>query len=463
VCCIDEQKKRFLLSILGKYWFNPIQLGETSLETELRLYMAYPEPRKEVHILNRLRAAHKSVTLWKATGLLAENPSKRLLLRYIEGRPSTEALTQDLSVHYSFKKAPEPIAEFLRQLVSSDMERGHLLLEVKRLEKKLEAGLQSWTVKQIEQGVLALTDAMERKLSTNDEATETELIQADLVKASSFVKKFSTQLWEILSNVDTLKEQARRVLMSYQEVEKKLICVEQLRAKRLGQWAPDVEASLSDRQSWLNRLKAAANSPESSSEETERKYEEIRSVCREFLHTATADAVIIISEIFQPKFKKTIPVTAEIPVQGRTAYSGRGHEGSTKNEDGGYGGKYYLYEFHNIVYQVCEDYHGIFNGCDEYAMKAAGGNERLGALEYSKTHVPRLHVPLVATVDFCGFRIVATSKLPTERVMFTDDGDVRKITEDLVSRKYNKYDDRELCDVASHVDRSAYLPTLVAA
>ena len=44
----------------------------------------------------------------------------------------------------------------------------------------------------------------------------------------------------------------------------------------------------------------------------------------------------------------------------------------------------------------------------------------------------RLHAPLQTTVDYFGFRVLCVSKLPVERIIFTDDGDVRRISEQLV-------------------------------
>ena len=112
----------------------------------------------------------------------------------------------------------------------------------------------------------------------------------------------------------------------------------------------------------------------------------------------------------------------ELTVHGRKE-SGRGVDGS--------GGKYYEYEAHNIHYKVCEDYNGIFDGSDECAAKA-WGKDRAVSLEYYKIHFPQLNLPLVATIDFGGFRVLATSILPTERATFNDEGELRKLTEDFV-------------------------------
>ena len=112
----------------------------------------------------------------------------------------------------------------------------------------------------------------------------------------------------------------------------------------------------------------------------------------------------------------------DFKVHGRKE-SGRGVSGTD--------GKYYEYEAHNIHYKMCEDYNGIFDGSDEYAAKGYG-KDRAVSLEYYKVHFPKLNLPLVATVDFAGFRVLATSILPSERDTFNDEGEVRKLTEEMV-------------------------------
>ena len=76
----------------------------------------------------RLRVLDSTMTLYKARQVLLENPSKRLLLRYIEATRSEEALSQDLSKHYNFKSSEKAtrIARLLRSWVTTDFERGVL-------------------------------------------------------------------------------------------------------------------------------------------------------------------------------------------------------------------------------------------------------------------------------------------------------------------------------------------------
>lgn len=176
----------------------------------------------------------------------------------------------------------------------------------------------------------------------------------------------------------------------------------------------------------MKRLNSAMSLPERSPAEVEGKYSEIRLVGREFLEYATADAQVIVSEFFQPRYKKTIRISGSTAVDGHSKHCGRGLDGQSV-----------VFEAHNISYRVCIDDNGVFNGSDEHAAKA-GANERLGSLQYLKTHTKKLNIPLIATIDYFGFRILAVSKLDCEEISFNDEGEVRKISEDLVHGATNR-------------------------
>lgn len=154
----------------------------------------------------------------------------------------------------------------------------------------------------------------------------------------------------------------------------------------------------------------------------EMKFLELKSICTAFMENVKADASVIITELYLPSYLKTIPVTHTEKVDGRGGSEcGRGFEG----------GYIHVFEAHNIVYRVCLDYNGICNGSDENAAKM-GGHERLGAMYFCRFPIPRLHVPLVTTVDLFGYRVVAVSKLPCEINVFNDDIELRKSSSDLV-------------------------------
>ena len=85
------------------------------------------------------------------------------------------------------------------------------------------------------------------------------------------------------------------------------------------------------------------------------------------------------------------------------------------------------------------DNDGIFNGSDEYAAKAAG-NERKVSQEYLRLQIPKLNTPIITTVDFCGFRVLATSKLPKLNISYNEDGEIRKMGDELLHGVINQGD-----------------------
>jgi hypothetical protein len=91
----------------------------------------------------------------------------------------------------------------------------------------------------------------------------------------------------------------------------------------------------------------------------------------------------------------------------------------------------------NIRFKVLLDDHGLFNGSDERAAKA-GGAERRNSLECLKLYVPGLGVPLVATVDYHGFRVLCVAKMPTELLKFSEGGELRSRKEDMVFGTANR-------------------------
>lgn len=413
-------KARAQLAIEGKYHHDPSAKGESLMESDLRRTMQQSEPIF-IHLFNRMRSLNDAMSVFKTAGILAELPSKRLLMRYIESMDKA-ALVKELRVHFRFTRNQAAIAETLQHIVSSDFERGLLLSEVTRLQQVLEPGMRKAVSKELMHAIDHVETFLERKLATNETVTEEGLITFDIERADKYVRKFREEIQNILLDIDRQKAQFRRMQLSVFEVERKQRVVHLLRDRRQGnrQGERDPTVTIEDRQNFVGRLKTADRMIEETHEQKEAKYAELRAVCREFLDTATTDALIIIAEHHQPIYRKTMPISGENEVNGRAKECGRGLNG-----------KRYTYEAHNIVYTVIEDYDGVFNGSEEFAAKAAG-RDRLGALEYFKTHTPKLNVPPVATIDFAGYRVLAFAKIPTENVIFNDEGEVRKVTEDQV-------------------------------
>ena len=350
----ELQRKRFRQIIEGTYYFdpNPKIPGETHIETMLRLSLSDSEPKKEVHLLNRLRCFDESITLYKSRQFLLEHPAKRLLLRYLEATKTEEILIQDLKKHYKLKRNHEKIASFLISLVVSDFERGILVRERRLIESELDIGLRMWIDKHFQACVTSVDDQLQRKLITVD-MPEEEVLDLQMFNVKTNLIRFGTQVSNIVDSIDLLKKKSKRVFISFQMLFKKYKYMEYLKCKKFKGWTPPLVISVADRHNWLLRLNASLNLPEIDIDEDKdgdmnndddnnprdknqdidrdnaqklMKYEEIRSICTEFLSIATSDAILIISENFIPKFKKTISVVSEMNVKGRNVFTGRGHD-----------------------------------------------------------------------------------------------------------------------------------------
>ena len=212
---------------------------------------------------------------------------------------------------------------------------------------------------------------LDRKLAANEELNERSVLEMELHRSNKLFERFNGEGKAIMESIYEQRKALRRIMYSVRESEKKLTVTKALRDRRQGitRTEADPFVSLDTRESWIWRMKSAMDAKEESLDEKEKKYSEIKSICQEFIDVAQADAMLVITEHFQEKYRKTLPIIQENTVHGRAEICGRGTDG----------GKYYVYELHNIEYVVCDDY----NGRQEVAQKV-GGKERLGALSISK-------------------------------------------------------------------------------
>ena len=231
---------------------------------------------------------------------------------------------------------------------------------------------------------------IDRRMLTTEGSDEAEILNSEITRVNLNMGRFGNIMAEILLSWEKLRDKSRRVLLSFHMVSRKLTVAETLKHRKYPPpagdplvrslyinpsthpslikslsllltlvlsllysypyphpyqspilstpavpgvstiQAPPVHVTMQDRQSWLLRMKTALKTKPYGQEETEAealaKYEEVRSVCTEFLATATADAMIILAENFVPKYHKTIPVAQELEVKGRARFSGRGHD-----------------------------------------------------------------------------------------------------------------------------------------
>lgn len=394
--------------------------GEDEMEFELRMLMAGAEASKPEHWFNRLRAINIAMTKFKTGEFLGEVPSKRLLVKYC-AKHSDSSLVDELTKHFKFKNRQSQVVKLLRSIARTDLESGTMRAHLFGVQVQSEAGILNLFEDQMAAFEANLAAMIDLRLQTNKKLKEEVVLEEELKRMEGFVSRFRSQSAEMLATIDAARNKFNRTLLSCFEVEKKWRTIKRYTETRNGTldvMKKDVPLEL--RFNWILRVNEASKMAENTPVAQRVKYSELRNVCREFLEIATSDAIIIIGEIYQPKYLKTIPVSQEHTVDGRREECGRGLED----------GRYYSYEAHNIQYKVCLDYDGVFNGSDEYAAKAAGA-DRLGAQEYFKLQTPRLLCPLVVTIDYQGFRVLAVSKLPVQNVTFNEEGEVRKVSEDL--------------------------------
>ena len=401
--------------IRGEYSLDPTAKGETRTESDLRMLMALPEP-DPAYFLNFLLA--NRITHIKAVDLMREVPSKRLLLRYIANR-SEESLLFEIKYHFNIKVNAEAIVRSMKNILRTDLENGYYMRRLEIIQehndhviKRLVDKDQAATIKDQEALITA-------RVANNANLQEEDVFNMERGKLNGLLDRYQDLAGKMMLQLRDLRSRFDRANISVKEIERRQRCIEKLHQVRIGA-KPDTIVVLDDRQAWLKRLNFALGSPDGTTAETESKWTEVRNVCREFIAVATHDAQMIVNEYFQPGYSKIIHPSGERPVHGRPAVCGRGLDGQA-----------FRFEAHNITYRLCNDDDGICNGADEFAMKFAS-HDRRGSLQYFRCHVQKLNIPLTVVVDYLGFRVLCVAKLPSQKVLLSEEGEVRKVSEEMV-------------------------------
>jgi len=124
-------------------------------------------------------------------------------------------------------------------------------------------------------------------------------------------------------------------------------------------------------------------------------------LAQDFLYSATAYGKIIISEVYLPDSKKTI---------------------KPANVGGVAGGSKYIAQ--DILFKFALDTEGLY-GYNDSAAATVAGHELKGLQAYFNCAIRDLSLPLMALVDYRGFRLIAISFLPLNHstlVYGTNDG-----------------------------------------
>lgn len=138
----------------------------------------------------------------------------------------------------------------------------------------------------------------------------------------------------------------------------------------------------------MEKLRKSRHSEEVSLAYREKVIKDLLHLNEDFIHAAKVYGKIIISEVFLPDSAKTI---------------------RPKSLGGIAGGDKYLVQ--DILFKFAVDGHGLYGGDNLRAAKVAG-HELKGLLSYMGCDLPDVNFPLMALLDYRGFRLVAMSKLP---------------------------------------------------
>ena len=362
----------------------------------------------------------------------------------LQKRPIGPFLPTELKEHFRLLKDDAIVSEALRKILASDFEFGLLTAKVCEQHALHDAWLLRRVVDRAEDGAQRARTVIDRKvraaMASTKRGTTPQMLVAptvdDLLNRCELALKKCDETESIAREAlekETKKIRLCKLTRNYWKRRKRDVtrCHAQIKGLQ-----PGVDVEPADREQWTeryfhalissdrsapNRLKAHKTKPLQHLDEL--RLTELISVCEGFLDASVRGAQTILHEWHLPPDEKTIPVVTSKDADCRAEVGGRGR----------WGGQVHKYEAWGVRFEVATDEHGMFNGSDEYAAKAAG-HERNGCRAYLREalELANVRVPLSATVDYHGFRVLCTAILPTVQIKYSDSGEVRRERRELV-------------------------------
>jgi len=420
------------------------KIGEMFDETLLRFELSNANPPL-TNFLERLRAFDAVMTLLKSEDMLMELPAKRLVLKYVNSPHWKDdmQLYKDFEKHFRVIRNSKHVVDALRDVANTDLEIGVVQNTYSQIVEIPDYLLQSLVAARIQGGLAEATDRLE-KLSRSSEFKELDSsgkVSLALEKDDFDLNRRQTVLASTSKTMLKLEKKLHQAQAMLDEATRKRENMVRLGKKfKMEPIAEIIQPS--HRLDWMERYWTAKAAPEKTNQQSLAKYYELSALAHDFLSTATKTAMIIIDEMSFPVHEKSVKPVEEREVDGRAVEGGRGDNGLR-----------HKYEANGIRFKIHTDDHGLFNGSDEAAAKAAG-NDVTCSLEFVKCHVDGVVVPFEATIDYSGFRVLAVAKLPVSKTEFNEAGDIKRIrTEQVLGTK-----DRGL----SVLNRNRYLDNKMA-
>ncbi|POM73657.1 Hypothetical protein PHPALM_9475, partial [Phytophthora palmivora] len=430
-------KERKANMLHGRFPHELYLSGFTLDELSLQMTLAFPDPPL-IKLQERLKLVCAGMTDFKMAEFLQELPSKRHICDYVtafrhhDGSYDIEAMEADLYDHFRIIRGSTQLAAALVNIAESDLEFGltQKLLSTIQLENEqvLTRMVTLQNHKLANENASVMTKRLirmgyksESESKDNEALSDGEVIQEHVDSSSLFLQKEKYTLDQRRKKALEAHHRLIEAMKAWKEAEWSLLETEKNQL-RVSLTYPVLPAH---RTKWSERFQNALQLGEADSDQIQAKYTEVLQICQDFIETASAIALILVREFYLPLRDKSILPTKESRIDGR-----KDKIRSTSR---------LKYEAHDILFKICTDDHGRYENSHEYAAKAGGHEVRNSAVYLRELSGYRnIRVPLQCIIDFQGFRVLCSSKIPIEVVTWTESGDIQRVTKQLVHGSDNR-------------------------
>ncbi|KAG3004932.1 hypothetical protein PC120_g18279 [Phytophthora cactorum] len=446
-------KARKVNMLHGRFPPELYSTGFTIDELTLQMSLAFPDPplRK---LKDRLQQVCDGMTDFKLAEFLQELPSKRHICDYAtafrrrDGSYGVEAMEIDLYGHFRIFRGSAHLAVALVNIAETDLEFGLTQQLVDTIQQENEQILTQMVSaeshKIASENSLAMAKKMIRmgyksEIESNENSADGEETQQRIDPSSLFLQKERHALDQRRKKALEAHNRLVEAMKAWKEAELSLLETEnnQLRV------SPSYPVLPAHRTRWSERFQNALALVEADSDQIQAKYTEILHICQDFIETASAIALVLVREFYLPLREKTILPVKESAIDGRTD-----EIRSTSRRK---------YEAHDILFKICTDDHGRYENSHEYAAKSGGHEVRNSAIYLRElSGYGNIRVPLQCSVDFQGFRVLCSSKIPVEIVTWNESGDIQRVSKQIVHGSDNRgrtvtFQNKELDEAFSSV------------
>ncbi|KAG1688136.1 hypothetical protein DVH05_004006 [Phytophthora capsici] len=424
--------------IHGRFPSELYVTGLTIDELALHMTLAFPDPPL-LQLQDRLKRVCVGMTDFKLAEFLQELPSKRHICDYVgsfrrhDGSYDTEAMETDLYEHFRMVRGSAELAAALVNIAESDLDFGLTQKLLRTIQAEKEEILTQLVAFESDKVANENARLMAKKLIRMGYKNELENHESEekLPDGENNQQLSDPTSLFLQKEKHTVDQRSRKALEAHQRL------VEAMKAWKEAEWAlleakknqlrvnPSYPVLPAHRTRWSDRFQNALRLSEGDSDQIQAKYTEILQICQDFIETATAVALVLVREFYLPLRDKSILPTKESTIDGR-----KDNIRTTSR---------FKYEAHDILFKFCTDDHGRFESCHENAAKAGGHEVRNSAIYLRElSSYENIRVPLQCTVDFQGFRVLCSSKIPIEVVTWTESGDIQRVSKQLVHGSDNR-------------------------